>query len=180
VRYEAFNTSGGLGTLCETLAGQVRTLNYKTVRYNGHRDLMQFLISELRLSERRELLKDLLETAIPITMQDVVVVFCTVTGRRQGQLVQTSDARKIYQQTIDGEVWSAIQVTTAAGVCAVVDLHFTGQLTAGDTAITGFVRQEQVDCPRLLANRFGKYYDRSLSLPLAEPALDVADASRVA
>ncbi|HEX4142718.1 MAG TPA: saccharopine dehydrogenase NADP-binding domain-containing protein [Pirellulales bacterium] len=180
VRYEAFNTSGGLGTLCETLAGKVRTLNYKTVRYNGHRDLMQFLIGELRLSERRELLKDLLETAIPITMQDVVVVFCTVTGRRQGQLVQTSDARKIYQQTIDGEVWSAIQVTTAAGVCSVVDLHFAGQLSAGEPAITGFVRQEQVDCPRLLANRFGKYYDRALSLPLVESALDVTDASRVA
>ncbi len=180
VRYEAFNTSGGLGTLCETLAGRVRTLNYKTVRYNGHRELMQFLISELRLGERRELLKELLETAIPITMQDVVVVFCTVNGLRQGQLVQTSDARKIYQQTIDGEVWSAIQVTTAAGVCAVVDLHFTGQLRTGDSAITGFVRQEQVDLPQLLANRFGKYYDRALSLPLVEPALDVADASRVA
>ena len=30
VDYEAFNTSGGVGTLCETLAGKVRTLNYKT------------------------------------------------------------------------------------------------------------------------------------------------------
>ena len=39
--YEAFNTSGGLGTLCETLGGQVRTLDYKTVRYPGHRDLMK-------------------------------------------------------------------------------------------------------------------------------------------
>jgi saccharopine dehydrogenase-like NADP-dependent oxidoreductase len=180
VRYEAFNTSGGLGTLCETLAGRVRTLNYKTVRYNGHRELMQFLISELRLGERRELLKDLLETAIPITMQDVVVIFCTVTGRRQGELVQTSDARKIYQQTIDGEVWSAIQVTTAAGVCSVVDMHFAGQLADGAAPATGFVRQEQVDLPALLANRFGKYYDRALSLPLVQPALDTNDASRVA
>ncbi len=106
VRYEAFITSGGLGTLCETLAGRVRTLNYKTVRYNGHRELMQFLISELQLGQRRELLKDLLESAIPVTMQDVVIIFCTVAGRRHGQLVQTSDARKIYQQTIDGEVWN--------------------------------------------------------------------------
>jgi saccharopine dehydrogenase-like NADP-dependent oxidoreductase len=181
VRYEAFNTSGGLGTLCETLAGQVRTLNYKTVRYNGHRELMHFLISELRLSHRRELLKDLLETAIPVTMQDVVIIFCTVTGRRQGQLIQTSDARKIYQQTIDGEVWSAIQVTTAAGVCAVVDLHFSGELrgTPGEAG-GGFVRQEEVELPRLLANRFGKYYDRALSIPLVKPALDAADASRVA
>ena len=38
VRYEAFNTSGGLGTLCETLNGRVRELNYKTIRYPGHRD----------------------------------------------------------------------------------------------------------------------------------------------
>ncbi|HTU24394.1 MAG TPA: hypothetical protein VMF30_03280, partial [Pirellulales bacterium] len=157
----------------------VRTLNYKTVRYNGHRELMHFLLSELRLSERRELLKDLLETAIPITMQDVVVVFCTATGRRNGELVQTSDARKIYQQTIDGEIWSAIQVTTAAGICAVVDMHFAGQIGPDGAATHGFMRQEQVDCPRFLANRFGKYYDCALSLPLAESALDVADASRV-
>ena len=38
VRYEAFNTSGGLGTLCDTLDGRVRELNYKTIRYQGHRD----------------------------------------------------------------------------------------------------------------------------------------------
>ena len=38
VAYEAFNTSGGLGTLCDTLAGRVENLNYKTVRYPGHRD----------------------------------------------------------------------------------------------------------------------------------------------
>lgn len=31
VTYEAFNTSGGLGTLCETLEGKVRSLNYRTV-----------------------------------------------------------------------------------------------------------------------------------------------------
>ena len=37
VEYEAFNTSGGLGTLCETLSGKVRNLDYKSVRYPGHR-----------------------------------------------------------------------------------------------------------------------------------------------
>lgn len=53
VNYETFNTSGGLGTLCETLEGQVRTLNYKTVRYPGHHYLIRFLTEELRLSDRR-------------------------------------------------------------------------------------------------------------------------------
>ncbi|MGD9954124.1 MAG: saccharopine dehydrogenase NADP-binding domain-containing protein, partial [Burkholderiales bacterium] len=41
VGYEAFNTSGGLGTLCETLEGRVENLNYKTVRYPGHRDIVK-------------------------------------------------------------------------------------------------------------------------------------------
>src|SRR4029079_13289823 len=76
VRYEAFNTSGGLGTLAETLAGKVRDLDYKTARYVAHRAHMTLLVSELRLSERREVLKDILESAIPITFQDVVVTFC--------------------------------------------------------------------------------------------------------
>lgn len=158
VRYEAFNTSGGLGTLCETLQGRVRELNYKTIRYPGHRDLMALLVNELRLSQRRGLLKEILENAIPVTFQDVVVVFCTVTGKRKGQLVQISDARKIYQETIDGEPWSAIQLTTAAGVCAVVDLHREGKLPR-----SGFVRQEDVSLDDFLKNRFGRRYDAPAS-----------------
>jgi saccharopine dehydrogenase-like NADP-dependent oxidoreductase len=154
VRYEAFNTSGGLGTLCDTLNGRVRELDYKTVRYPGHRELARFLVNELRMRERRDLLKDILEYALPIAHQDVVVVFCTATGRRNGQLVQKSDARKVYQQSIDGEVWSAIQITTASALCAVVDLHREGRLPD-----SGFVTQEQVEYPMFLNNRFGRHYD---------------------
>ena len=89
---------------------------------------MAFLINELRLSERRELLKDILERAVPITFQDVVVIFCTVTGL--AQRAARADERRpqdLPRSTIDGENWSAIQITTAAGVCAVVDLHVAGQ-----------------------------------------------------
>lgn len=153
VRYEAFNTSGGLGTLCETLDGRVRELNYKTIRYPGHRDLVMFLVNDLLLSRRREILKDILEQAIPVTFQDLVVTFCTVTGRRNNQLVQVSDARTIYSQLIDGEAWSAIQITTAAGVCAALDLAVAGRLPHD-----GFVRQEEVDYDEFLDNRFGRHY----------------------
>jgi saccharopine dehydrogenase-like NADP-dependent oxidoreductase len=153
VRYEAFNTSGGLGSLCETFEGRVRDLNYKTIRYLGHRDYMAFLLHELRMQSSRELLKSILEAAIPITFQDVVVVFCTVSGWRGGQLVQVADARKIYNSTVQGQNWSAIQITTAAGVCAMLDLHRTGALGA-----TGLVLQEQVSLEAFLGNRFGQYY----------------------
>lgn len=154
VRYEAFNTSGGLGTLCDTLEGSVRELNYKTVRYMGHRDPMKMLVDELRLGEYRDVLKEILERAVPITFQDVVVTFCTVKGWRKGALVQMSDARKIYHEEVAGEPWSAIQITTAAGLCAVLDMHASGQLPK-----QGMVRQEEVDFEKFMANRFGRYYE---------------------
>jgi len=173
VDYEAFNTSGGLGTLWETLQGKVRTLDYKTVRYRGHRDLVAFLVNELKLGSRRELLKDLLEKAIPITKQDVVLVFVTVTGWKDGYLTQLTDARKIYHSSLFGEAWSAIQITTAAGMCTVVDLFLANQLPT-----QGFVRQEQVGLGTFLANRFGAAYE-SHAQQLAHPTI-VSDARRPA
>jgi saccharopine dehydrogenase-like NADP-dependent oxidoreductase len=160
VRYEAFNTSGGLGTLCETLADQLRELNYRTIRYLGHRDQAALLVNDLRLGERREVLKDILESALPITFQDVVVIFCTVTGWRKEQFVQLSDARKIYSAEFDGEPWSAIQLTTAAGLCAAVDLHFNRQLPD-----RGFVKQEQIEFSQFIENRFGQHYQSDIQRP---------------
>jgi saccharopine dehydrogenase-like NADP-dependent oxidoreductase len=154
VAYEAFNTSGGLGTLCETLAGRVENLNYKTVRYPGHRDIVKILIRDLRLGMHRGVLKDVFEAAIPMTLQDLVIVFVTVTGAKAGRLTQETFVRKIYGRTVAGTFLSAIQLTTAAGVCAMVDLMRAGQLPG-----RGFVRQEEVALEAFLANRFGRYYE---------------------
>src|SRR5258708_14619833 len=103
VLYEAFNTSGGLGTLCETLAGKVRTLNYRTIRYPGHAAIMKALLHDLRLKDRRDVLKDILEQALPATMQDVVIVFVTVAGLRGGRLLQDTYARKICSHVLAGK-----------------------------------------------------------------------------
>jgi saccharopine dehydrogenase-like NADP-dependent oxidoreductase len=154
IDYEAFNTSGGVGTLCDTLAGRVRSLDYKTIRYRGHRDLIAFLMNELRMNSRRALLKDIFENSVPMTPQDVVLIFCTATGKRDGRLTQITDARKIYHGKFRAERASAIQITTAAALCAVVDLHVGGQLPVKH----GFVRQEQVALSTFLANRFGQAY----------------------
>jgi saccharopine dehydrogenase-like NADP-dependent oxidoreductase len=153
--YEAFNTSGGLGTLCDTLEGKVENLNYKTVRYPGHRDIVKMLVRDLRLGVRRDVLKDVLETAIPITFQDVVLVFVTVSGWREGRLTQESYAKKIYAQQVGDRLMSAIQITTATGICAVCDMLVDGKLPQ-----KGFVRQEEVKLADFLANRFGRYYDQ--------------------
>ncbi|HSZ12399.1 MAG TPA: saccharopine dehydrogenase family protein [Rhizomicrobium sp.] len=153
--YEAFNTSGGLGTLCDTLEGKVENLNYKTVRYPGHRDIVKMLVRDLRLATRRDILKDVLETAIPITYQDVVLIFVTVSGWRDGHLTQESFAKKIYAQNVGTRLMSAIQITTAAGICAMTDLLVEGKLPQ-----KGFVRQEEAKLSDFLSNRFGRYYAR--------------------
>ena len=153
VLYEAFNTSGGLGTLCETLAGKVRTLNYRTIRYPGHAAIMKALLHDLRLRDRRDVLKDILEQALPATMQDVVIVFVTVAGQRGGRLQQETYARKIYSHVLAGQMRSAIQITTASSLCAMLDL-----LAAGELPQSGFVRQEEVPLAAFLGNRFGRVY----------------------
>jgi saccharopine dehydrogenase-like NADP-dependent oxidoreductase len=153
VAYEAFNTSGGLGTLWETLNGNVDYLNYKTIRYPGHCELIKFLCNDLRLSERRKLFEDVLEHAVPVTAQDVVLIFVTVSGTQNGRLIQETYTKKVYHGKIGGTELSAIQITTAAALCAMLDLHREGAIPR-----TGFVKQEDVSLRVFLENRYGHYY----------------------
>lgn len=151
--YEAFNTSGGLGSLADLYIGKVQTMNYKTMRYPGHCEKMRLLMNDLRLNEDRATLKRILENAIPKTYQDIVIVYVTVEGMKQGELTEKSYVKKIYPATISGLEWSAIQVSTAAGVCAVVDLVL-GQ----ENEFKGLILQEKFKLADVLANRFGQYY----------------------
>jgi len=155
LEYEAFNTSGGLGTLCETLKDKVVELNYKTIRYKGHREYMDFLINDLYLGKkkRRAILKEILEYAIPTTKQDVVLIFCSVIGIKNGKLQQITDVRKIYNDTLEGHELSSIQITTASGLCAVLDLVVNKKLKK-----SGFIKQEEINISDFFNNRFGKAY----------------------
>ena len=147
--YEAFNTSGGLGTLSETLEGRVDNLDYKTIRYPGHRAIVRLLLHDLGLREDRDTLRRIFERAIPETDQDVVVMMVNAIGEQDGRLRQQTFSIKIY----GNERRSAIQATTSAGMCAMVDLFVAGKLPK-----TGFVRQEDCRLPDFLANRFGRIF----------------------
>lgn len=153
IDYEAFNTSGGLGSLRETFAGKVDELNYRTIRYPGHRDIMKALLEDLKLRDRRELLKDILESALPHTGQDVVVIKASVSGLRNGCLEQETWANRIYHRNINGRPWSAIRLTTSAGACAALDLLAQGKLPG-----KGLVRQEDIPFREFIRNRFGRYF----------------------
>ena len=151
--YEGFNTSGGIGTLAETYRGRVRTMNYKTLRYPGHCEKIHFLMQDLKLNQDRDTLKRILENAVPKTLQDVVLIYVSVTGKQRGELFEENYVKKFYPKKIVGRLWSAIQVTTASGLCAVADL-----VLQSSSSPKGFVTQESIRYKDFLENRFGQYY----------------------
>ncbi len=153
VEYEAFNTSGGLGTLARSLEGKVKELNYKTLRYLGHRDLMKFLMVDLQLNEYREILKHILESAVPTTEKDRVVMLISVVGKTNGSLRQDTYTKVIPHGEVDGIHWTAIQIATASSVAAVVDLCLLGKIQK-----TGFVRQEEIDFQSFTKSEYGSVY----------------------
>ena len=152
-KYEAFNTSGGLGSLAETYGDRVNTMNYKTIRYPGHCEQMRLLMNGLKLNHDRGTLKRILENAVPQTLQDVVIIYAAVNGMQDGELREENYVNKIYPQVVAGRLWSAIQITTAAGICSVIDI-----VMADPTQYIGFIAQEQFRLQDILDNRFGRFY----------------------
>jgi saccharopine dehydrogenase-like NADP-dependent oxidoreductase len=152
--YEAFNTSGGLGSLGETYHGQVQSMNYKTIRYPGHCEQMRLLMNDLKLNHDRETLKRILENAVPQTLQDVVIIYAAVTGMQDGELREENYVNKVYPEVVAGRLWSAIQITTAAGICSVLDI-----ILQNPNPRKGFIAQEEFRLEDILENRFGEYYE---------------------
>lgn len=158
---EAFTTSGGLGTMCETYAGKVGELNYKTMRYPGHCELMRFFFHELLMRENRELAGKILVNAKPAVNDDVVYVHAAVEGTkrpprtiREG-LCRDEFVREYYPLEIAGLTWRAISWTTAASAVAVVEMVASGVLPD-----KGFIKQEEISLTALLNTKAGALYKK--------------------
>ena len=153
--FEAFSTSGGLGTMCETLEGKVDTLNYKTIRYPGHGKLMRFLLYELILKEKRQLAETILTEAKPAVREDVVYVYAAVEGWKGDTLAREEFYNAYHPIVIHGKEWRAISWTTAASVAAVVEMVASGQLPQ-----KGFIKQETIPFNEFCKTKNGGMYVR--------------------
>lgn len=147
--YEAFNTSGGCASMCDTYEGKVQNLTYKTIRYPGHQAHMKFLFNDLSLKKNREVLENLFDKEVPRTTDDVVIFFVKVIGKIDGVLQEKTYCRKIQGQ---GK-FSAIQITTAAGVCSVLELYLKNKIKR-----KGLISQESIGWDDFLETDFGKVY----------------------
>lgn len=155
IQLEAFTTSGGLGTMCDTYLGAVDNLDYKSIRYPGHVGLMNFFFHELLMREDRQRAGEILTNAKPPVLNDVVYVHASAEGRRSGQLVREEFVDAYYPVDIGGQSWSAIAWTTAASACAVVELARSGAIAA-----EGFVKQESIPLAAFLGTNNGRLYRR--------------------
>jgi saccharopine dehydrogenase (NAD+, L-lysine-forming) len=150
-RYEAFTTSGGLGTMCGTFAGRVDHLDYKTIRYPGHCELMRFMLMELGLGRQREEAARILLDAYPPVKDDLVIVYAAAEGSSGGRRTREEFVRVYRPRVVAGEPRTAIAWTTAAGAVAMVEL-----LAAGSLPHSGFVCQEDVSLEDFLATSAGQ------------------------
>ncbi|MFT4567245.1 MAG: saccharopine dehydrogenase-like NADP-dependent oxidoreductase [Saprospiraceae bacterium] len=153
--FEAFTTSGGLGTMCESYEGKVDTLNYKTIRYPGHGKLMKFLMYELILKEEKELLTDILYKAKPPVQEDVVYVYAVVEGWKNDRLLRDEYFEAFYPIEIQGKTWRAISWTTAASIAAIVEMVADKSLKQ-----SGFIKQEDILFENFLKTDNGSLYGK--------------------
>ncbi len=150
---EAFTTSGGLGTMCETYLNRVPNMDYKTMRYPGHVDLMNFFFHELLMRERREEAGEILVNAKPPVAEDVVYVHVSAEGVKDGHLGREEFVRAYKPIEIAGERRTAIAWTTASSVVAVIEMVRDGSLPG-----QGFLKQEDIPLDRFFDTVGGQRY----------------------
>ncbi len=150
VKLEAFTTSGGLGTMCETYLGKVDNIDYKTMRYPGHVQLMNFFFHELLMREQRDIAGQILVNAKPPVEDDVVYVHVSSEGEIDGRLQRKEFVQGYRPIEIAGARQTAIAWTTSGSVVAVIEMVRDGTL-----ANHGFLKQENIPLEAFLATRTG-------------------------
>ncbi|KEI35866.1 dehydrogenase [Francisella sp. W12-1067] len=161
--YEAFNTSGGVGSMIETYKDKVKNMNYKSIRHPGHCEKMRFLMQDMKLGDDLDLMVKIMDNAIPRINQDIVLIYVSVDGIRKGLKSERHFAQKYPSKVIFKKRFSALQLTTATSLCVTIDIMLNKPQKA-----SGFINQESICLKDFYNNKFGDYYKNSGFLIQAE------------
>ena len=148
VTYEAFTTSRGLAEIDMFRAAGLRNVTFKTLRYPGHLDHMKFLLDDLGLRSRRDMLRSLLLNGLPIVDDDVLILLLTARGDRGARKFETSASYRFRRDAALGPFNTMTSV--AAGYTAAL-LARLKDSTLGDS---GFVAHRDIAIDELLRDRF--------------------------
>ncbi|MEM8581707.1 MAG: L-lysine dehydrogenase, partial [Pseudomonadota bacterium] len=133
--------------------GRVPDMDYKTMRYPGHAQLMNFFFHELLMRDRRKDAGEILVNAKPPVSDDVVFVHASAEGTRNGALVREEFVRAYKPIEVAGKRRTAISWTTASSVVAVMEMVRDKTLQQ-----SGFLKQEDVPLEAFLATSTGSNY----------------------
>jgi saccharopine dehydrogenase-like NADP-dependent oxidoreductase len=137
VNYEAFMTSGGIGDLGR-MPESLQNVTFKTIRYPGHLDYMRLLLDDLGLRDRPYALKMLLNNGLPVTENDVVLIFITARGKENGQNVERSCFKRL-SPALQANKFNAL-TRVAAGYAA----YLLTLLRQGALPERGFIDHRQI------------------------------------
>lgn len=146
VGYEAFTTSGGLQDLEPFRLSGVKNVTFKTLRYPGHLDYVRFLLDDLGLKTRRDMLRSLLFNGLPIIEDDLLIIFVTAVGERGGRKTEASLSYKFRPNNALGP-FNAI-TSAAAGYAA----EMLSLLRNGELGTHGFVPHHALAAQNMLKN----------------------------
>ena len=141
-KMEAFFTQGGLSTLTTALAGRLRHLDHKTIRWPGHADQMRFLLA-LGFGEKRKIdvrthltYRDVLlrrmRQRLGGEQQDAVLLRVVVKGKQHGQA--RSLVYELIERYDEGEGVTAIKRCTSIPTATVAVFIASQRVPGGGAA----------------------------------------------
>lgn len=145
-RLEAFYTSGGTSTLPKTFQGKIQHLDYKTIRYPGHCQLMKAMIDMGFTSSdgietggqklpARDIFESLLSHSLSYPGKDVVLIRVSLSGTKAGKPAALQLQAIEYEDT-ENEL-TAMMRTTAFPAAIILEMLCDGRI--GES---GVLRQE--------------------------------------
>jgi lysine 6-dehydrogenase len=148
---EAFQTSGGTSTLPDTFLGNIRELDYKTIRYAGHcekfKTMMDLglcssdeIVVDFQKVKPRKVFGELLQQHLPADGPDYVLVRLDLVGTKDGE------AKKLRYDIVDKQDeatgMSAMMRTTAFPASIIAQM-----MAGGDVLSRGATPQEKAIDP---------------------------------
>ena len=147
--YEEDLTSGGAADLPDALSGKVRSLDYKTLRHQGHYSWVQEQLDNLGNTPTAIVsLQEKMEAVIPHIEDDQIILYAAVEGKdATGMLRRREIAKRILPQKVGKHQLRAIQTTTAAPLAQAAQLLL-------ETPHCGVVLQSQIDSKSFLNGNY--------------------------
>ena len=155
IEYEAFNSSGGIGSLYELLKGKVSHADFKSLRYPGYCANIKKLLKSLDSEADFQAVDELISESLPAPIDDVVIIHIDVTGIKEGKPHHEVFTKEYKNAPLFSLQKGAVELTIAASVCAVVDTVLNNP-----SAYQGYVAHQDIALKTLIENRFGNYFSQ--------------------